>query len=216
METAEDIDIDRYREVADATEHHQFTAMENKPKKKELLHTPIGEAKWVHVHKAKEPFEGRGARKYQIDVVFDPEDPQWKDWAARIMGIVRALPEQIDKKTDRVLEKQIPIKKEFDQDDHHTGRFFVTFKTGEDFKPGVFDRYGKPIPETMLVGNGSKVRVAYTENTYGAFGGGMNFYLSAVQVVDLVEYGNRSAEAYGFPVEPYTEEEARPIDDLPF
>lgn len=218
MATAEDIDIDRCREVTDATEHPQFTAMENKPKKKESLRTPLGEAKWAHVHTPKAPFEGKGSPKFQIDLVFSPDNPEWKAWAMRVQNAMRELPEQIDKNTGETLRKKSPIKRELDPDNNHTGRFYATFKTGEQFPPGVFDKYGNVLPATTLVGNGSKVRVAYNENVYDAFGGGINFYLSAVQVVDLVEYGGRSAEAYGFPVEQWDGPDNPPHtdDDDPF
>ena len=58
-----------------------------------------------------------------------------------------------------------------------------------------------PTNGQLLIGNGSKVRVAYTENVYEPFGGGINLYLNAVQVIELVEYQNKSAQAYGFDVE---------------
>lgn len=185
--------------------------------KKERFNTPVGEAKWAHVQQPKAPFKDerggeKGEPKYQIDVVFDANNPEWKAWAGKVMAQVKALPEQKNKATGAVIPKQIPIKKEFDQDEQPTGRYYVTFKTGVTFKPGLFDKFGQPIPETVMIGNGSKVRVNYCENTYEAFGGGVNFYLNAVQVVELVEYQKQTAEGYGFqcekPVDPLTDSAA--------
>lgn len=179
--------------------------------KLERLITPVGEAKWAHVQKPKAAFIGngkpKGEPKYQIDVVFEKDDKDWSAWAAEIMKQIRAMPQQFKKQTreqlakkekPEPLEKQVPIKSEYDADDKPTGRFFVTFKTGAEYKPGLFDKYGRPFPPDVLVGNGSKVRVNYSPNVYEAFGGGINFYLNAVQVVELVEYKGQSAENYGF------------------
>lgn len=170
--------------------------------------TPIGEAKWANVHTPKAAFKDdhgtKGEPKYQIDVVFSSDKPEWSEWAKAVMDELRAMPEQTDKKTGETIKKQSPIKRELDETDNPTGRFYVTFKTNARFKPGVFDRFGQPIPESVLVGNGSMVRVSYTENVYPGFGGGINFYLNAVQVVDLVEYKSQNASAFGFPVEENT------------
>lgn len=171
--------------------------------KRQWLISPVGEAKWAHVHKPKPPFKDRQDKgaQYQIDVVFDPKDPAWAEWLDGVRQRFSALPEQTDKRTGNKLPKQSPIKNELDQADQPTGRKYFTARTGEQYPPGVFDRFGRPIPPSVLVGNGSKVRISYVENTYDGFGGGINFYLNAVQVMDLVEYGNRGARDYGFAVE---------------
>ena len=188
--------------------------------KKERKTTPVGEAKWAHIHNPKVAFvdehgNKKGDPKYQIDVVFSKDDPMWAPWAKTVMENLRAMPEQIDKKGGVTLQKQTPIKRELDENDQPTGRFYVTFKTSDKFKPGVFDQYGKVMPETTLIGTGSKVRISYIENVYQGFGGGINFYLNAVQVVNLVEYKPQNAEAYGFPVESQDDSKP-PDDDVPF
>jgi hypothetical protein len=175
--------------------------------KKERIVTPVGEARWAHVQKPKPAFDERGEPHFQIDVVFDKDDPAWKQWATDLMARVKALPVKL--KAGEPMPHQTPIKKEVDQDDQPTGRFFVTFKTGAKFKPGLFDKYGKPLAETVLVGNGSKVRVNYTPSEYEGFGGGIALYLNAVQVLELVEYKAQTADAFGFECE-------KPVADDPF
>lgn len=180
--------------------------------KKQRFITPVGEAKWAWLHKPKAPYQGDAEKgsKFMIDVCFDTvKDPAWAKWGADLRAMANGL--------------KLPIKKEMDENDQPTGRLFVTFKTGEKYPPGVFDRYGKTIPESVMIGNGSKVRVSYTVNHYDGFGGGINLYLSAVQVVDLVEYKGRSAEGYGFTAEPLPQGAAASAggpppaeDDLPF
>ena len=193
-------------------------------KKKRFL-TPVGFAKWAHVQTPKEPFKDKngkpqGEPKYMIDVCFSIDDPAWKAWASELKANILALPVQIDKHSDEAMPKQMPIKRELDMDEKPTGRLYVTFKTSAQFKPGLFDKYGQPIPENVSIGNESKVRIAYIPSEYEAFGGGVALYLNAVQVMDLVEFKPQSATAYGFEVE-----QGAPVtaggppqaeDDLPF
>ena len=190
--------------------------------KKVRLLTPVGFAKWAHVHTPKEGFvdkDGRskGEPKYMIDVCFTADDPAWKTWAGALHSAIKALPVQTDKRTGEHIKKQVSIKRELDVDDKPTGRFYVTFKTGERFKPGVFDKFGVPIPDSILIGNESKVRVAYTTSEYAAFGGGIALYLNAVQVLELVEYRPQNAAGYGFdvaPLETTTESGDDPFSDM--
>lgn len=189
---------------------------------KKRLVTPPGFAKWAWLNKPKEPYKDESGRskgdpKYQIDVCFSADDPAWKAWAGEVKRVIDAMPVQTNKNTGQPLPKQMPIKRELDNNDQPTGRFYVTFKTSEKFKPGVFDKYGQPM-ENVLVGNESKVRVAYLANEYKEFGGGINFYLNAVQVLDLVEVKPQSASAYGFEVEaaPAGKAPSPSEDDLPF
>jgi len=195
--------------------------------KLERLITPIGEAKWAHVHKPKAGYKdeqtGRqGPDKYQIDVYFDPtKEPEWKKWMDDLMKEFAAIPQQKDKDGDPI-KKQKPLKREVDESDKPTGRLFATFKTGAEYRPGVFDKYKQVIPETVLIGNGSKVRVNYSPSTFEGFGGGINFYLNAVQVMELVEFQSKNADASGFSGEPApTDEQAaasKPVEDdnIPF
>lgn len=174
--------------------------------KKVRLLTPVGFAKWVHIHTPKAAFmekdgKPKGPPKFSIDVCFTADDPDWAKWAGDLKQTILALPVQKDKHTDEPIKKQMPIKREMDIEDRPTGRFYVAFKTGEQFKPGVFDKFGVPIPDSIMIGNESKVRVSYTPSEYTAFGGGIALYLNAVQVLDLVEYRSQNASAYGFEVE---------------
>lgn len=164
--------------------------------KKERLVTPVGEAKWAHIQKPKKAFEEGGEPSYQLDVVFSPDDPDWKGFVDDVNKRLDAMP--VQKKAGEAVHHQSPIKKEVDQEDNPTGRLFVTFKTGVQFKPRVFDKNGLIIPEETLVGNGSSVRVNYTPNEYPGFGGGINFYLNAVHVLELVEFSGGTAKSFGF------------------
>lgn len=188
--------------------------------KKKRYTTPIGFAKWAHLNTPKPPYKGDPDKdpKYMIDVCFTVDNLEWRAWAQDLKAQIDALPTQSNRQGE-TLKKQMPIKKEMGEDDQPTGRFFATFKTGERFKPGVFDKYGKLLLEGILIGNESKVRVSYVMSPYEGFGGGIALYLNAVQVLDLVEYKSQNAEAYGFTVEaePVSANSApTPEDELPF
>lgn len=176
-------------------------------KKKKLL-TPVGFAKWAHVQEPKENhFDPKKDPQYMIDVCFKPDDPEWRVWAGDLKRAVEATQ-----------GKNMPIKREVDSEDNPTGRFFVTFKTGAKFKPHVYDKYGNLMD--VMIGNESKVRIAYVTSDYLGFGGGVALYLNAVQVIDLVEFKPQSASAFGFTVEAAPAAMAggppQAEDDLPF
>lgn len=163
--------------------------------KRERKITPTGLAKWACLITPKEAFvdkktgKSKGDPKYCIDVVFDPNDPVWAAWAA-------ALQQEIKK----IGGTNMPIKKEYDQNDEPTGRLYAVFKTSDKFQPKIFDRHGVQL-EGVKIGNGSKVKVSYLENEYTTFGGGINLYLNAVQVIELVEYKTYTADSYGFDID---------------
>lgn len=180
--------------------------------------TPVGFAKWAHLHTPKPPFidangKAKGEPKFQVDICFSTDEPAWKDWANALAAEIKALPTQIDKHTGQPVLKQMPIKRELDADDKPTGRYYVTFKTNAKFKPGIFDKFGEAIPESILIGNESKIRVSYTPAPYDTFGGGIALYLNAVQVLELVEYQSQNAAAYGFEVEALPNNSNAQLDD---
>lgn len=184
--------------------------------KKVIQRTPVGEAKWAHVQKPKPSYsdpKGRFKTKeqFEIEIHFNPADPTWKPWYDDLVKKWAAIPTQKDEEGDPI-KKQKPLNKELDEAGKETGRVFVKFATGTQFPPGVFDKYGQPL--TALVGNGSKVKVAYTENVYEGFGGGINLYLSGVQVIELVPYGDKSAKSLGFETETPPADGALPPSDV--
>lgn len=176
--------------------------------------TPVGEARWAHLHKPRafqENGRDQGEPKFSIEVYFDPASPEWKEFCGKLKAAT---------------SKPLPFKWEKDGvTGEKTGLLYASYKTGEKYKPNMFDRYGQPMAEAARVGNGSKVRVAFVPNEYTSFGGGVNFYLNAVQVVDLVEYQTQDAKGYGFDAEPMPAGAAMATagslppqaeDDLPF
>lgn len=180
--------------------------------KKIQFTTPVGAAMWAHLNKPRayqENGRDQGPPKFSIDVAFDQNDPAWKEFIAKIKTVTGT--------------KKLPFKFETDENDQKTGRIYASYRTGEKFRPSMFDKYGKKMEENVLLGNGTKVRVNFGLNEYSGFGGGINFYLNAVQVIDLIEYQSRDAKGYGFEAEPEPVAAAggaalppQAEDDLPF
>lgn len=77
----------------------------------------------------------------------------------------------------------------------------ITSKAGEVFNKtvDVFDRSKNPIDKAS-VGSGSTVKVATEVYPFfnGGLGAGLSLRLLAVQVLELVKYGERDAASYGF------------------
>lgn len=174
------------------------------PETKQRLNTPVGFAKWAHVHEPREGFKKDQPPKYQIDVAFKSDDPAWAEFIAMVRAKWAAVPEQFEGKgaEKKPIPKQLPIKKEYDKEENPTGRSYVSFRTSVDYKPKVFDNFGQPLAPSIEIGNESKVVVNYTMGEYTVSGGGVNFFLNAVQVLELVEFKGSNAADFGFDTVP--------------
>ncbi|MGH7198874.1 MAG: hypothetical protein ACREH5_09085 [Candidatus Omnitrophota bacterium] len=174
--------------------------------KRDRIVTPIGAAKWAHVFKPQEGYSKKDKPKFKIDVCFDAENPEWKAFCGTIKKMVDALPAGTDENTGAPAARKYPFKREVDADDKPTGRWFIQAKTGEQYPPKVFDKFGKEMDGSKMVGNESKVQISVMPTPYEGFGGGITLYLNAVQVLDLVEYKGQTADSYGFSSEPMPNE----------
>lgn len=90
-------------------------------------------------------------------------------------------------------------------------------------QPAVVDAKRTPITKETLIGNGSKVKVAFEPIPYvmnATKKVGVSLRLKAVQVIDLVEYGNSSSSIFdeedGFVTAPVTEaaNSTQELDDV--
>jgi len=188
------------------------------------FNTPCGEARWCYVQEPKAPFDRKGDPKYEVTIIFDPKDAIWVNWCKTICASVKASN-----------GKHNPIKWETEKDKQgvkvKTGKLAVRFRTGAQYKPGLFDKFGRKMPDGTLIGNGSKIVVNYSPDTYTGFDGGVTLYLNAIQVMELIPYVVvGKAEDYGFQTETPPPDETSfdaaigvppddsgtPIDDLPF
>ena len=163
-------------------------------KKIQRINTPIGEVRYAHLNTPKAAFDDKGAPKYEITLRFKPDDPAWKKFCQEVTAMHKAAgtaPNPIHWETEKD-ENEKKVK---------TGFLALRFKTGEQFKPSVFDAYGRPLPEGVKVGNGSMAKVNCSPTPYPGFGGGITLYLNAVQVTELIPYGaSTDPSAFGFDI----------------
>jgi hypothetical protein len=134
---------------------------------------------------------------------FDPK------WTIDVSNLDKAAMKQLDADglTDKIKNKGD------DRGDFISISRNVTKSSGEpNSAPEVKDAQNKTVLNT-LVGNGSKVNVLYRPYDWdNSFGSGKSADLSAVQIVELVEYEGDGSEGFDT-VEGYTFDGA---DDAPF
>jgi len=159
--------------------------------KKERKVTPVCECRWAHIHEPAEPFDAGERKKFEIELVFGEDNPEMYAWAGELNAKAKALG-----------LKGVPIKKDMEKNEDGTktatGKFFTRFSTGEAYPPKVLDARGQTIGPETKVGNGSLVQLSYIENQYPGFGGGINLYLNAVCVRELVPYEGNDSHGFDF------------------
>lgn len=71
-------------------------------------------------------------------------------------------------------------------------------------KINIYDKFGKELDESIDIGTGSKIRINFTPNVFYASPAshGVTLRINAVQVLELVPKGTRTAASYGFDCEP--------------
>ena len=79
----------------------------------------------------------------------------------------------------------------------------VSKKTGKPWsrKPAIFDAKGKPITGDIKIGGGTIGKISYEIVPYAPttqVGASVKLALEAVQIIELKEWGERSADSYGF------------------
>ncbi|WP_439426641.1 hypothetical protein [Stenotrophomonas sp. T8] len=182
-------------------------------KKRERFVSPKGTAVWPRLNEPDTKFKPEG--EYTVSLAFDPNDKDFK-----------ALAKKLETRRDELFQEFLsenPKKKkgsevapvfteETDENGDDTGRVLVKFKmkasgvskrTGKKFtmRPDIFDARGKKIDNPPQIGGGSELKVSYEIG--GSFvESAKKFYLTcymvAVQVIELVEFGQRNAKDYGF------------------
>ena len=172
-----------------------------KKEKRQVLISPEGFLMFPFLTHACTSFDEKGV--YKTDLVVAPSDMAVQKF---LKGIQEFLKKHMPK------GGHVPYKKQVDEAGEETGNYVVSFKS--QFKPGIFDVRNNEFPPEIIVGAGSKAKVAYVLNFYKGFGGGVNLYLQAVQIIDLVEYRGKSAESFGFTAEESQEApEANPAEE---
>jgi hypothetical protein len=193
---------------------------------KKTLTTPAGIAGFVCVNKPSTKFKPDG--EYSIKLVLDPATAA--PLQAEFTKLAEAAKAEFVKKDAKkavIIQKyalHVPGADDVDAEGNATGNIVFSFKqtaviTPKDPKKqkfetkiGLFDAKGKPMASDVLVGRGSKVKVAYEVIPFcnpATKSAGISLRLKAVQILDLKRYsGGGDAGSYGFGAEEGYEGEA--------
>jgi hypothetical protein len=196
---------------------------------RQLLVSPKGEAQWAKVLGEPVAYEDN-PKAWSISLLLDPNDPET---IAFIENLEEAFAE-FHGKIDKVAANGWPFGDETTKDDKgrrvNTGNMKFNFKRKEQLASGSFkqppvvvDAKRNPWPADQLIGNGSKVKIAFSPWAWsGPSGKGMSLELEQVQVLDLVSYSNETENPFqeeeGYVVAPAAPEspfEAEPACPMP-
>ena len=157
--------------------------------------TPTATCQWAHIVKPDTQFDPEG--KFKIELIFEISN-------ATHLTFLKQLRDIHDKNKDAMRSQKKPCEKEpwIQYTDTETqkkdkDKYVVRFKSS--YHPFLADARGNKWPKDTLVGNGSKVKVAFSPNAYSTgSNSGTNLYLNGVQIIDLVPYKEASFEDLGF------------------
>lgn len=162
-----------------------------------------------------------------------------KKTAAPLLKLLSPLQKEAEKdgqaeydKLKKATRKSNPFKvhplcvPEYDEDENETDNVIFNFKmkaSGKSKKDGstwhrkpvIFDAKGVVMKKVPNIWGGTEGKVNFDVQSFFtlAAGAGLSKYLTAAQIIDLVEDGNKSADAYGFGVEDgYEYDEAGFVD----
>lgn len=174
---------------------------------RELIVSPRGEAQWAKVLGEPTAFEDN-PKAWSVSLVLDPSDPETIAFTERLEKCF----EEFHGPKARVSRNGWPFGEQTTKDDKGrqvpTGKIEFRFKRKEMTAKGhvkdapiVVDSKKNLWPQEQLIGNGSKIKVAFSPWGWEMAGAkGMSLELEQVQVLELVEYAGRD-------VDPFAEED---------
>lgn len=196
-------------------------------KKRERYVSPKGIAVWPRLNEPDTKFKQEG--EYTVSLAYDSDDPEYN----KLEKLLEKRRDELfaewlseNPKKKKVAEVAPVFTEETDENGDETGRKLLKFKmrasgvskrTGKPFtmKPDIFDAKGKKLEVAPQIGGGSVLKVSFELGGHFVESA-KKFYLSlrlvAVQVIELVEYGQRNAKDYGFDEEDgYEADDAAPF-----
>jgi len=181
------------------------------------LNTPVGIGQYAYLETP--DFEYNKDGDWKVKVFFDPTDDAVKAMMATMDEKMELAMEYFtglaktkkDKKAVRPSENT-PYYFETDDEDEPTGRIFINPKSiasgktkeGEEWKRQmpIFDAQGVRVTEKLNIGSGTSLRCSIVLRAYynKQNGVGLSLRLTAVQVIDLKQFGGgiQTAEDAGF------------------
>lgn len=190
--------------------------------KRAIESSPRGEALWAKVLGEPQGYDN-DPKAWTVSLLLDPADPETIAFVEKL----EAAFEELHGKGAKVATHGWPFAEETVKDEKGravpTGKLKVNFKRKELWPSGdpmappvVMDSKKNSWPQGQLIGNGSKIKVAYSTFPWtGRSGGGkgMSLDLHAVQVLELVSYEKGD-------VDPFVEEDGYVVEtpeaQLPF
>jgi hypothetical protein len=152
--------------------------------KKERLLTPVGILVYPKLNEVDvyQPVDKKGRpsgavkRRFITRIKFENQDD-----LAKVKAFLEAKAQEL---LPDVEHPKLPIKK-----DKKDGTLSIEATSGEKYQPILWDANNNKIPpvKAPAIGGGTKARLDVSVNAYDGFGGGINLYLNAVQIIELVE-----------------------------
>ena len=182
-------------------------------KKNDRHISPKGVAVWPRLNEPDTKFKEEG--EFTVKLAYDPDDDGFKQLVAKLEAKRDELFQEFLSENPKLKKtaKVAPVfAEEVDKEGDETGRVTLNFKmrhkckskkTGKTWeqRPDIFDAKGVKLETPPQIGGGSTLRVSF-ETTGSYVQSAKTFYLSlrmlAVKIIDLVEFGSRTADDYGF------------------
>lgn len=170
---------------------------------RELIVSPRGEAQWAKVLGEPVAFEDN-PKTWSVSLLLDPSDPTTIAFTERLEKCF----EEFHGPKAKVSRNGWPFGDHTTKDekgrDVPTGKIEFRFKRKEltakgsvKSPPLVVDSKKNLWPVETLIGNGSKIKVAFTPWGWEMAGAkGMSLELEQVQVIELVEYAGRDVDPF--------------------
>lgn len=170
---------------------------------KERFTTSKGVAHYPYISKPDEKYGG-----YKVELCLSQEDAQPMIDTIKKVVIQGMQAEKKANPNKAIKQAPLPFKEELDEDGTATGNILIKFKSGEAYKPAVFDSKGNVMMNSNIWA-GSVIRVSGTAVYYNtpSLGAGATLRLNAVQVIEYVQGSDGSAR-FGF-----TEEEGYTVGE---
>ena len=172
---------------------------------RELIVSPRGEAAWAKVLGEPVAYEDN-PKAWSVSLLLDPSDPETIAFVERIEAVF----EEFHGPKAKIAANGWPFGDETSKDEKGrpvpTGKVKFNFKRKQETASGaikdgplVVDSKKSLWPQEKLIGNGSKIKVAFSPWKWeGPSGKGMSLELESIQVLDLVSYSKDDvADAFG-------------------
>ena len=186
---------------------------------KKLITSPKGTALWTSLNKPDVRYKAEGV--YEVKLAFDAEDEAVQKMVARLEALrdekVDEIVAELEADGKAGLAKKIKKVAVFEIEEdaetgEETGRLIKKFKmtasgiskkTGKPWKrsPKIFNAKGRELPKAPSIGSGSVLKISFDPFPYYSPKDkevGLSARLEAVQVIELVSFGERDASGYGF------------------